>query len=122
MCRERGSVEKLTQPLGSDLEERGSWGALPSGAGVVDCGPRANPAQRVSGSAPVPWLAAPPAHAHALYGSFCATAAEFGGCHGDHLTCPTENSYFLSLYRKCLPTLALKGHEGNDDLRNVGFC
>lgn len=43
-------------------------------------------------------------------------AAESSGCHGDHLTCRAENIYFLSLYRKCLPTVALKGYEGNDDL------
>lgn len=41
MCRERGGVEKLMQPLDSSLEERGRQGSLGSEQGSWNCGPRA---------------------------------------------------------------------------------
>ena len=105
----------------SDLEERRRGGGPLSRTGVADCGPWANPAHRLFPEVPLPWHTAMPAGARTLYGSFCVTTTDSSSCHGDHLTFQAENIDFLSVYRKCLPALALKG-VGNDDLRDVGFC
>ena len=111
--------QTLMQVIGSDLEEWRRGGSLPSGTGVAHCGLWANLALRLFPEVPLPWHTAAPART--LYGSFCVTTADSSSCHGDHLTFQAENIDFLSVYRKCLPALALKG-VGNDDLRDVGFC
>ena len=99
----------LMQVIGSDLEERRRGGGLPSRTGVADCGPWANLAHRLFPEVPLPWHTATLAGACTLYGSFCAATTDSSSWHGDHLTFQAENIDILSLYRKCLPALALKG-------------
>ena len=108
-CVESEILWTLMQAIGSDLEERRQRGSLLSGTGVADCGPWANPVHCLFPELPLPWHTTMPAHVHTLYGSSCVTTTDSTSCHRDHLIFQAENIDFVSLYRKCLPALALRG-------------
>lgn len=92
------------------------WRAVGDGAAftlVLTVALRPNPAW------PCLRLLEQPTPVHAThYGCFRATEAELSSSH----IWPTELKILSVPLQKCLPSPALKGSEGDEDLRNVGSC